>query len=260
MLRKVKDLKGLVLGARDGEIGRVIDCYFEDQNWAVRYLVADTSKWLPDRKVLLSPFAFAGINEKENLLLTNLTKEQIRNSPEMDEDKPVSRQYELQYYGYYNWPYYWQGAGLWGPASYPAYPTIPVRPDAGETGPSPSAPGSSGDPHLRSTEAIISYYIHAQDGDLGHVEDFVLEDDTWVIRYLVVDTRNWWPGKKVLIGSDWVSSIDWHNSVVKVDLSREVIKSAPELDLDQPITRDYETRLFRHYSRDPYWGERRHAA
>lgn len=249
MLRTAKEVKGYTLGARNGEIGRVKDFYYDDQNWTVRYLVADTNKWLPGRKVLISPFALRGFRDADQLLNVDLTREQIKESPSIDEDMPVSRQYEIQYHQYYNWPFYWQGAGLWGPD---AFPLAPVSTPSPETTP----PKPTGDPHLQSTEATRDYKIHARDGDIGHVADFVLDDINWRIRYLEIDTQNWWSGKKILVAPEWISAIDWHRSNVTVGLTRAIIQGAPEYNPKKRIDRDYEARLHEYYQRAPYWDQR----
>jgi len=100
---------------------------------------------------------------------------------------------------------------------------------------------------------MIDYRIHALDGEIGHVEDFVFEDSSWAIRYLIIDTRNWWPGKKVLVSPEWIHNISWERSMVEVDLHRDTIKQAPEYDPYTPISREYETLLFDHYRREAYW-------
>ncbi len=110
-----------------------------------------------------------------------------------------------------------------------------------------------GDPHLRSTKEVEGYYIRATDGEIGHVEDFVVDDEEWAIRYVVVDTRNWLPGRKVLVSPRWISHLSWPQKEVYVDLTRDETKSAPEWDPDAPLDRQYEMRLHEHYGRPPYW-------
>lgn len=254
MLHKASDFKSMVLQATNGDIGRVKDLYFGDENWTVRYLVADTGKWLPGRKVLISPFAVQQVHTDK--VVINLTREQIENSPSIDEHKPVSRQFEIEYYRYYNWPYYWQGTAMWGPLPRPSTSYGQVTGPQGQTWPPLDTAQTPTDPHLRSVNEVTGYYIQARDGELGHVEDFLVEDEVWGISYLVVDTRNWWPGKKVLISPEWTQSVDWHQSKVHVDLDRETIKSAPEYNPSEPLNREYEERLFRHYKREPAWARR----
>jgi sporulation protein YlmC with PRC-barrel domain len=253
MLRKTTDIFGYSLNARDGEIGRVKDIYFDDQNWVIRYLVADTNKWLPGRKVLLSPFAVKGLRDDEKLVDFDLSKQQIENSPSIDTDMPVSRQYEAEYYKYYQWPLYWHGAGLWGPISQPiagyGHPTEP-----------PGFQNKEGDPHLRDLREVAGYHIKAHDGEIGHVEDMAFDDEDWSIRYLVIDTKNWWPGKKVVVSVEWVQEISFERSEVHVDLMRDVIQKAPEYDFSRPFTREYETQLYQYYGREPYWSRQRHLA
>ncbi|MEW6161017.1 MAG: PRC-barrel domain-containing protein [Verrucomicrobiota bacterium] len=246
MMRNAKDLKNFKLGALDGDIGRVKDFYFDDAKWVVRYLVADTGTWLPERQVLISPWSLQRVDESSKLLHVSLTRDQIEKSPGVETEKPVSRQFEIEYYRYYGWPYYWTGPALWGVEAYPyfGYGIGPVLEEPRR---------DAGDPHLRSTHEVTGYHIHARDGEIGHVEDFVIDDMNWAIRYLAVDTRNWWPGKKVLLAPQWIDAISWEKSMVEVHLPRSVIQGAPEFDMDKPISREYEQALWRYYDREGYW-------
>jgi hypothetical protein len=247
MLHKAATLKGYRLDGLDGEIGKVREFYFDDQHWAVRYLVADTGTWLSDRQVLISPHALVAVADKEQHVTINLTKRQIEDSPSLANDKPVSRQFEEVYYGYYGWPMYWGGQYMWG-----EFPHI-VRDR--QTGRQYIPGDKAGDPHLRSTHDVSGHHIHASDGDIGHVDDFIIDDEVWAIRYLVIDTRNWWPGRKVLVSPKWIESISWAESKVFVNLSRQTIQQSPEYTDESLLTRDYEGRLHRHYNRKGYWVE-----
>ncbi len=261
MLRRVSNFPGREIHATDGGIGSVRQFYFDDEAWAIRYLVVDTGKWLIGRHVLISPISLGKTEWDAGVFNVSLTKDQIEHSPDIDTEKPVSRQHEADYLDYYGYPYYWYGGGLWGPRAYPAELGMgfPVRAGiaTGDRQSVAKSQGTSakdqGDPHLRSTKEVIGYYIQAQDGDIGHVEDFIIDDETWQIRYIVVDTVNWWPGKKVLVSPQWIERLDWAQSKVYVDLRRETIKSAPEFDRSAPISREYEARLYRHYGRPGYW-------
>ena len=248
MLTNAKKLKGFHLLAKDGEIGHVEDFFFDDQSWTVRYLVADTGNWLSGRLVLISPFAIAGVNCGEKLVSVNLTKKQIEDSPSIESDMPVSRHYELTYSKYYGWPLYWTGPELWGANPFPAYTGAFDYTRAEE-----EPREHHIDPHLRSLVNVIGYYIHARDRDIGHVHDFIVDNESWAIRYLIVDTRNWWPGKKVLLAPQWIEDISWHESHISVDLLADAIRNAPEFDESGGITRDYEKRLYEHYNRETYW-------
>jgi hypothetical protein len=241
----------LTIKARDGEIGEVDDFYFDDESWAIRYLVVDTGNWLPGRKVLISPISLGKADLSHQWLDVELTKKQIEDSPSIDTDKPVSRQYEASYYDYYGYPYYWTGPHLWGPAAYPGPLMMPERTQAEAE--ALRREQESADPHLHSSSEVAGYYIEATDGDIGHVEDFMIDDESWAIRYIVVDTRNWWPGKKVVVSPQWIERVSWRDSKVYVNLSRDNIQKAPEYDLERPMSRDYESTLYRHYDRSPYW-------
>lgn len=245
MLQRAKELKNYKLGARDGEIGEVKEFYFDDQSWIVRYLVADTGGWLTGRRVLISPHALDRPNEEERVIPAHLTRTQIERSPSLGVDRPVSRQYEWDYYSYYGWPGGWGGPYTWERGAYPTHSPGEWAEASGRT--------EGEDPHLRSTKDVTGRTIQAEDGEIGHVQDFVIDDEAWAIRYLIVDTQNWWPGKKVLISTRWIERISWKESKVFVNLTREAIRQGPEYTEETPITRDHETKLHRHYNREGYW-------
>jgi uncharacterized protein YrrD len=245
MLYKAKTLKGYKLDSLDGEIGKVKEFYFDDQHWTIRYLVADTGNWLTDRQVLISPYAMVAVNKEEQNIEINLTKKQIEDSPSLDSDKPVSRQFEDAYYGFYGWPMYWGGPYMWG-----AYPFIVHDPEKWKEY---TQAEKTWDPFLRSTHDVTGNHIQAADGEIGHVEDFIIDDETWAIRYLIIDTRNWWPGKKVLVSLQWIERVSWIESKVFVNLTRETVRQSPEYTEGSLLTRDYETELHRHYNRQGYW-------
>lgn len=245
MLHLAKTIKGYHLDSLDGEIGKAREFYFDDRYWTVRYLVADTGGWLLGRQVLISPYALVGALHEQERVEVNLTKKQIEDSPALDTDKPVSRQFEESYYGYYGWPVYWGGMDAWGYSPYLLRdPEEWVRPAVKE---------KAWDPHLRSTHEVTGYHIEASDGEIGHVEDFVIDDVSWSIRYLIVDTKNWWPGKKVLISPDWIERVSWTDKKVYLNLSRQAVETSPELQAESLPDRDYEEELHRHYDRHGYW-------
>jgi hypothetical protein len=252
-----KDLRGFTIGATDGDIGKVDEFYFDDASFTVRHLVVDTGGWLTGRKVLISPMALRDVDWDAKRITAALTKAQVEKSPEVDTDRPVSRQHEIAYYSYYGYPYYWAGPYLWGAYPYP----YPVPPSGRETSLEKEQrwdwAEESGDPHLRSSAAVIGYHIAATDGDIGHVEDFLVDDATWAIRYMVVDTRNWWAGKTALVSPEWIARVDWNESKVHVALTREQIKNSPAFDPSGPVQREYEARLCDHYGRPAYWSDQR---
>jgi PRC-barrel domain len=245
MLIKAKTLVGYRLDSLDGEIGKVKDFYYDDLHWTIRYLVAETGNWLSEKQVLISPFALVGVNKGERNISIDLVKKQIEKSPSLDSNKPVSRQFEEAYYGYYGYPTYWGGPFSWGPYPYPKRD----REQRKES----SQSKKGWDLHLRSTGDATGHHIQALNGEVGHVEDFVIDDETWAIRYIVVDTHNWWPGKKVLVATQWIERVSWGERKVFVNLNRETIKESPAYTNESLLTRDYETRLYKHYDRKGYW-------
>lgn len=216
-LRRTKDLNRYTIAATDTDIGSIYDFYFDDQQWTIRYIVVGTGVMLPGRKVLISPAALRHPAWSPLHLRVNLTWEKIQNSPSIDLHKPVSRRHETEHAQHYGWPHYWEGM----------------------------------DTHLRSTREVTGYHIKATDGEIGHLEDFLFDDETWEIRYAIVDTKNWWPGKKVLLRPKWIERVSWDDREIYVNMSRELIQKSPKWDDEKPVSREYELRLHRHYGYTP---------
>lgn len=264
MLRSMNDLEGYAIRATDGTIGHVKDFYFDDEAWVIRYLVVDTGSWLSSRKVLISPIAIGHPNWTEKVLPVSISKEQVKNSPDIDTEKPVSRQHEIRYLGYYGYPYYWGGAGLWGGGAYPnmmmpgdaGFVSTPhaVQSEAEKTyAQAEAARHQDDDPHLRSCKAVMKYHIEATDGDIGHVQGLLVDEETWAIRYLIVNTSNWWMGHQVLIAPQWIENVSWHDATVSVNVTRQAVKDAPPYDLAAALDRKREVGLHQHYGRPGYW-------
>lgn len=239
MLRNISEILNYQLMAADGEIGKCKDFLFDDDQWVVRYMVADTARWLPGRKVLVAPLSLGTPLWPEKRLPVHLTKEQIKKSPPLDDEAPVSRQYEKRWFDFYSYPYYWPAESLWGVHQYMMARQKIKRENIED-------PEES---HLRSAREVKGYHIMADDGDIGHVEDFIIEDTMWSMRYFVIDTRNWLPGRKVLISPLWVDNIHWANETVHVNRTREKIENSPTYDPRQPINLEYEARLYDYYGR-----------
>jgi len=240
MLDNVKDLEGFAVGATDGELGTISDLYFDDQHWAIRYLVVQTGGWLRGRKVLISPSAVRRVRWDKDIIDVRLTRQQVRDSPSIDTDKPVSRQHEIDYYDYYGYPYYWEGAYLWGPLMYPT--SLAEAPDdsaaassaprqvevAAEGEPPIEGQRETADSHLRSSNDVIGHEAMASDGPIGSVQTFLFDDESWAIRHLVVNTGNWLPGKRVLLSPQQIQRISWPEREVYLDITRQQVKASPE--------------------------------
>jgi uncharacterized protein YrrD len=205
MFTAAKHMYGASLEGADGRAGTLYDVLFDDQSWRVRYLVISTERWFRGRQVLVEPKAVQQAEWPEQRLSVSLTKEQVRRSPRADTDLPVARRRANEAARMLVWEAYW--AGL---------------PDVSEK--------IEGDPHLRSTKVLSGLHIHCSDGLLGHIDDFIVDDETWRVRYLVVETRNWWPGKHVLVELNWIESIRWEDGEVYLTHSREEVLSRPAYD------------------------------
>jgi hypothetical protein len=245
MLTNSTFLKGLVIHATDGELGKVEEFYFDDDTWGIRYLVVRAGSWFNGRQVLISPISITSIDWVAKQLRVNLTTKQVQNSPGIDTDQPVSRQHEANFSKYYGYNYYWGGPYLWGPAFRPA--------DIGAGYPLVQDSKASGDSHLRSSASVTGYHVEAKDGEIGHVDWFIIDDEFWNVAYIDVATRNWLPGKNILVSPGWIDRVSWMDSKIYANLYRDAIENAPEYLLDRPLTREYENRLYFHYGRPPYW-------
>ena len=237
MLRNASAIKGYVITASDGRIGTVSDFLFDDASWLIRWLVVDTGNWLTGRKVLLAPSVLGHLDPNGSEFSVSLTMQQVKNSPDIDTERPVSRQIESDIYDYYGWSPYWGtgagylGFGFGGGATAPL-PSPRSRRRAEDIA---AARRSDDDPHLRSVEAVTGYHIHASDGEIGHVADFLVEDSDWSIHEIAVDTKNWWPGKNVLISPRLIREIDWMDNAVKLNVDRERVKDSPASDASTTV-------------------------
>ena len=246
MLRAIEDLDGMRLSATDGPIGTVEDIYFDDQDWTLRYLVVNTGGWLSGRRVLIAPHAVVELHWDERRIEVALTRKRVSGSPPVDTHKPVSRQYETDLNEHYGYPHYWIGPFLWGPIvvprGYDRTSTVEERERRIQR-------RQDYDPRLRSTNEVGGYRIGALDGTIGHVEDFLYDDETWSLRYLVVDTRNWLPGRHVLVSVEWIDRVDWAQSTAYVELTRDAIRASPRYSREMVLMPEDEARIYLHYGR-----------
>ncbi|MEO6970225.1 MAG: PRC-barrel domain-containing protein [Chthoniobacterales bacterium] len=216
-LRSVQELYGEKLGASDGEIGHVKDFYFDDKSWTLRYLVADTGGWLAGRRVLISPQALSHREPTEKVILVNLTRKQIEESPAIYEHEPVTRQQEEEYHRHYGYPYYAQSWPLWGLVDYPISPPLPEL---------TAAEKSKLDSHLRSIRAMVGYTVEASDGAVGEVHDLLIDGATWVIGELVIKCGHWHAGKTIIIPTGKVSRISYADGAIYLDATKSAVMEA----------------------------------
>jgi hypothetical protein len=252
MLCSIKELDGFELSARDGDIGHAREVYFDDKRWVVRHLVADTGGWLSGRSVLISPHSISAVDRAQKKLAVALSRDQIEKAPGIETDKPMSRQQEIPYYDYYGYPYYWSGTGLWGMEGLPLGGAELLRPAdaavprelADEMN---EAARESADVHLRSSAEVTGYKVEATDGGIGHIADFLIDDQSWQIRFAVIDTHNWLPDRLVLVDPHAIADIDWNEHRVHVRLTREAVKASPPYQRSASISHDEANRVQRHY-------------
>ena len=245
MLRSAKAVVGYKVLARDGKIGSVNDFVVDVDEWVIRYLVVDVGGWLSDRKVIIPPSALDQPDWETDFFPVDLTKKQVEESPHIALEEPVSPPKEIEVHRYFKWyPYWAESAGGISPPSRPL--TSPKRPP-NEPYPEPA------ESEMRSMEEILDYDIQAKDGGIGRLQDVIMDDEVWAIRYMIIDTHKWLPGKSVLVSPAWASEVVSTEEKVYVDLTRKQVESSPEFDPEVPINREYETRLYDYYGRPKYW-------
>lgn len=250
MKKNLKSLVGFDLKETNGDIGKIEEFYFDDLTWKIRYLIIKTGNWFTGKKVLISPKSLQKPDMKEEEFSVNLTKEQIKNSPDIDTQKPVSRQEEEQLYDYYGWGPYWgddpdeHGAGIFG-----AMPSELYYNDAEESNPKILIQEDDQDSHLRSTSAVTGYKIQATDGEIGEVEDYIIDDTSWTIKFLIVETGSWLDSRKILLSTQWIKKVNWDDSLIEVDVTKARVKNSPEFDINMVLDESYERSLYDYYGK-----------
>lgn len=271
MLRSIKDLENYSVKASDGEIGRTRDLFVDDATWAIRYLVVQTGDWLASRKLLVSPMAVGHSMRGQKVLAVAMTREQVCNGPVFYAEKPVARQCKPDFIGFPGYPYQSAGPGSWGIDTGPGAATTasgdfvaapecvhhertqdPRRATAGME--------RRGDAHLRSCKAMCDFEIRANDGPIGKVRGVLVEEESWMVRYFIVNTGPWWMGHQVLIAPSWIGDVNWLDRAIRVDLARQQVQASPPYETDEALNRQRESGLFEHYGRKKYWTESRRSA
>ena len=248
MLRSINEMIGYELLIEGKSVGKCKDLLFDDDCWTIRYSLADTGKWLLDKKVLISPLMISNMDWSSRIIDLNISKEQLEDCPSQNVDEPVSRAYETKLHQFFRYPAYWASDGLWGHAAFPTDVSISIDSEIDENPIHEPILAIEEKNHLRSFKKVKRYSIHTLDGDIGHLEDIVVDSQTWALRYIVVDTRNWIPGgKKVMLSLNWVDNISLLNAHLSVNLSKEKIKESPEFDPSMPVNSEYEKILYDYY-------------
>jgi hypothetical protein len=247
MLLNEKSLHGYTIHATDGDMGHVDQFYFDDDTWTVRYIIVKTGKFFFGHKVLVSPISLEKLDLENKKLFVNLTMEQVKHSPDINTEKPISRQKEAEYLRYYNLPAYWGGIGLWGREMYPAALGALEGEGAAE------GDSDTRDTHLRSTNEVRGYAIRCIDDECGHLEDFFIDTDTWTVRYLAVHHTKSHQNKKVLTVPKLVDRVLWAKATVFLNTSRQKLLEAPEYSDGAIIDAETEKDIYNHFLLHPYW-------
>jgi sporulation protein YlmC with PRC-barrel domain len=239
MLRSARGLYGYTIAAKDGHIGSVHDFFFDGKTWVLKYLVVDTGKWLLNRKVLIGPDKLGTPDWDNRAFPVALTTKEIEEGPGVATAQPIDRQVEEPQDVPTRWIAYWSTPDT-GIQPYPIPIMLPELLGAKK---------QKVDPNLRSMHEIFGYKIEATDGHIGHVEDFILDDVKWTVELVIIDTRNWLPGRKVMLAVEWITNISWSDSKVCVDLKKETIKGSPTYDPSEPVNEEFKGKLFDYYGR-----------
>lgn len=241
MKLSLRSFTGFSLGASDGEIGSIKEVYFDDATWTVRYLIVKTGNWLSERVILISPQALTKLDYTQRTFHTNLSMKQVKDSPDIDTDKPVYRQEEAKLYDYFPWQPYW-GFGVAG-----AGVLIPSVHALRENENRMDEPTQNS--HLRSSKKVTGYHIHATDGELGHIEDFIINVDNWTIEFMIIEAGTWLAKRKLMLSPDWIVDINWATSRAIVNVSVDTVKNSPEFDKSSPVNEVYEKNLRDYYGK-----------
>jgi len=252
MRRNVNQLAGFSVLATDGKLGHVEEFYFDDEAWGLRYVIVNVGNWHLRRNVLISPVSLEQPDWAARIFPVKLTRDQIRNSPDIDTDKPVYRQHEERLHAHYAWPVYWPQNQCVG-EGYGFMPAVPVLNANSaipkDEGNSYSDESSKRDPHLRSTRRVTGYTVQANDGEIGHVNDFILNDETWKISYLVIDIEKWLPGRKILVAPKWIERVSWSASKVFLYAPMEFVRNSPVYDPSGSVSDEYDNKLRDYYGK-----------
>lgn len=256
MLHSADDLKACQIQSIDDDLGTINDLYFDDEAWVIRYLVVATNNWFFKREALISPIALGKLDWLNKKMRVTLSQKQVDDSPDISVHKPVSRQQEIKYFGYYGYPIYWGGGGLWGEGLYPgglvlANDQISEQPNGVKA--KAYAQSQNNDPHLRSWEKVKGFVVHGSDGEIGYIRDLLIDDQTFAVRYVVVKANDWWIGHDILVSPQWFNDMDWSDTSVKVNHTRAEVKAAPLYDSSVKMDREWEIAMHKHYEKTGYW-------
>lgn len=263
MLRSLKEILGYTLQETDDVLGQCKDFFFDDGLWVIRYMLADTGGWLSHHKVLITPNSLGEPDWQTERLPVKLNRQQIEDCPPLESHLPISREYEVNYHEHFKLPFYWMGADFRegmpdSNGSVAPVDDLPIddTDNARENTEQRDVNTDELEGKLRSAVEVMDYLVYAKDGEMGRVDDIIIEDDTWVIRYLVIDTGQIITGKKVLINTEWIDSVNWTDTHVYIDLTKEAIENCPDYDSNDPINREYEVRLYDYHGRPRYWEQK----
>ncbi|PSL50806.1 PRC-barrel domain protein [Salsuginibacillus halophilus] len=252
MLFEAKKLRNFGVITSDGELGKIDDVYMDEDQWVIRYLVVNRKPLLPGGKVLVSPIAVERMDINGQTIHLNVTKEELEEAPGKEEAEPITRKKELELHHHFGYGYYWPAQGMWGSFPYPHQ----LRVEAPHHQRPQELPNEE-EIKVRSLKEMTGdwsgYDVEGSDGDIGTIDDVIVEDDTWNIRYISVDTGRLFSTGHAVLSSSWILHTEDEEKKVRVKMARHEVQAAPEYVPGQPLDREFEERLFDHYDQEKYW-------
>lgn len=197
----LKQLLGYKISAIDGEIGKVKEFYFDETSWTVRYIIVETGSLFFGRKVMISTQAIIDAQWETEHFLTNMTIQQIENSPKVDDGKQLTRGQEILLNQHYNWKSYWDAS---------------IQ---------KIADGSNS--YLVHANDLTGYQLIASDGQVGNIKDLIVAKASWKINSIVIDAFKTSPAKEILLSPKWIKEINADRSAAVSDHTTAEIKSNP---------------------------------
>ncbi|MDG5786492.1 PRC-barrel domain-containing protein [Evansella sp. AB-P1] len=238
-------LKSFSVVGNDGGFGTVDNVLFDEDKWTIRYLVVKAGLWFTNERLYISPASIEEIDIKSEMIRLNISRDQAAKAPIIG-DEPISRKQEREFSSYYQFSPYWLGGKVWGGV-------VLARDLLDFDQPVQEVEDNEDEPKIHVANDVIGYELAAQEDTFGKIEDLLFEEESYVIRYFVVDTKKILPGKKVLISTEWISHVDWVSGRVEVTITKEQVEKSPEYLPGQPLTREIEEALFEYYDKEKYW-------
>lgn len=242
-LHRTAEIIGCTAQAIDGKAGSIHDILFDDDSWKVRYLVVRSGVWLEERMVLIPPQAFLYATEGAHEVHVTLSCDQIRQSRSLEADPPFYLQRQID--AATTAPTLWMTYGSLYDPVIPLYG--PALMQAPPEGADVKREKPDYDPHLRSVREISGYQLEDADGEAGQLVGFLVDNEVWALRYVVIQTGSWFAKQQRLLTVSHISAINWERRTLTTSLHRERIAASPEYADALLLDPAFENRLLQYY-------------